>query len=610
MHWYGDSTIRGRCGGNVALATVLAMLLAGVLSGCSTPMPPYVPKSLPPPGVPAGSPAGAAGGLAGGTTAAGAPATEAPASSAPVTGLPEARGPAGPPYGDAVAARFPDPPVSYRTPAFEPGRSTFTSNAELATLLRGLVREGRSAPGGTTVRLLSAGSSQTGVPLEALLFTRNPDPSPAALLRAGRPTVLLIGQQHGDEPAGGEALLAIAQELSQGPLEKLLDQINVVVLPRANPDGAQADKRSTASGIDANRDHLLLRTPETQAMAQLARDFRPLVVVDAHEYTVVGRFLEKYGALQRFDALVQYATVANLPPFVTKASEEWFRQPLVASLKSQGLSSEWYYTTSTDPADKKISMGGTQPDVGRNVNGLRNAVSLLIETRGVGLGRQHLARRVHTHVVAIRSVLNSTAQRAADLTRLRKFVDSEVASLACLGQAVISAAATPSEYTLLMLDPNTGADRPRAVAWDSALVLDVRKTRARPCGYWLGADQIDAVLRLRGLGVTVQQLTQNSVVRGEVFSETLRQPGQAADGTGDNGDANATMRVEVETVPALIDAPTGSYYVSLDQPFANLVLAALEPDTQNSYVAHRIIGAVSGVSRVLARPDWRMSTLP
>jgi hypothetical protein len=562
---------------------------------------------LPPPAVPAGPPIGAVGGSAGATAPAVASATEAPLASA-AANLPETRVPVGPPYNDAVAARFPDPPVSYRTPAFEPGRSTFTSNAELATLLRGLVREGRSSPGGTTVRLLSAGSSQTGVPLEALLFTRNSDASPTALLRAGRPTVLLIGQQHGDEPAGAEALLAIAQELSQGPLEKLLDQINVVVLPRANPDGAQADKRSTASGIDANRDHLLLRTPETQA--QLARDFRPLVVVDAHEYTVLGRFLEKYGALQRFDALVQYATVANLPPFVTKASEEWFRQPLVASLKSQGLSSEWYYTTSTDPADKKISMGGTQPDVGRNVNGLRNAISLLIETRGVGLGRQHLARRVHTHVVAIRSVLNSTAQRAADLTRLRKFVDSEVASLACLGQAVISAAATPSEYTLLMLDPNTGADRPRGVAWDSALVLDVRKTRARPCGYWLGADQIDAVLRLRGLGVTVQQLTQNSVVRGEVFSETLRQPGQAADGAGDNGDANATMRVEVETVPALIDAPTGSYYVSLDQPFANLVLAALEPDTQNSYVAHRIIGAVSGVSRVLARPDWRMSTLP
>jgi hypothetical protein len=50
--------------------------------------------------------------------------------------------------------------------------------------------------------------------------------------------------------------------------------------------------------------------------------------------------------------------------------------------------------------------------------------------------------------------------------------------------------------------------------------------------------------------------------------------------------------------------------VSLDQPFANLVLAALEPDTQNSYVANRIIASTAGVSRVMARPDFRMSTLP
>jgi hypothetical protein len=217
---------------------------------------------------------------------------------------------------------------------------------------------------------------------------------------------------------------------------------------------------------------------------------------------------------------------------------------------------------------------------------------------------------VQTHVVAITSVLNSTVQRAADLTRLRKFVEAEVAAQACQGQAIVSAAPTPSEYNLVMLDPATGADRPRTVTWDSALVLDVRKSRARPCGYWLGADQIDAVSRLRSLGVTVQQLQQNSVVRGETYSETVREVGTRPDARGSVADADGIVRVEVETVPALIDAPTGSYYVSLDQPFANLAFAALEPDTQNSYVAHRIIAAVSGVSRVMARPEWRMSTLP
>ena len=98
---------------------------------------------------------------------------------------------------------------------------------------------------------------------------------------------------------------------------------------------------------------------------------------------------------------------------VTRAAEEWFRQPVIAALRAQGLSSEWYYTTTGDLADKKVSMGGTQPDTGRNVNGLTNAVSVLIETRGVGLGRVHLARRVQTHVVALESLLRSAAARAA-----------------------------------------------------------------------------------------------------------------------------------------------------------------------------------------------------
>ena len=586
-----------------------AVLLA---AGCSTPLPPYTPKPLPgDSGVPVAQ--AASGAPAARVDTAPASSTNGSARPAPAAGAalpPSAGPPAGPPYNDAVAARFPDPAVRYRTPAFDAGRASFTSNAELASLLRGLVRDGRASSGGTMVRLLSVGNSQSGVPLEALLLTRNPDASPAALLRAGRPTVLLIGQQHGDEPAGCEALIAVAQELAQGSLQALLEQINVIVMPRANADGALAEQRGTANGIDANRDHLLLRTPEAQALSQLVRDYRPMVVVDAHEYSVVGRYLEKFGAIQRFDALLQYATVANLPEFITKASEEWFRQPMVAGLKREGLTSEWYYTTSTDPADKKISMGGTQADIGRNVNGLRNAISLLVETRGVGLGRLHLARRVHTHVVAITSVLNITAQRAADLVRLRKYVDTEVAAQACSGPAVITAAATPSEYTLVMLDPDTGADRPRTVAWDSALVLDVRKSRSRPCGYWLGAEQVEAVLRLRALGVAVQQVQQNSVVRGETYSETARELGTRSDVRGSIADPEGVVRVEVETVPALIDAPSGSYYVSLEQPYANLVLAALEPDSQSSFVAHRIIGSVAGISRVLARPEWRMSLLP
>ena len=577
----------GALPGRYAIACLL-------LAGCSTPLPPYQPKGTDAPASPD-------------VAVPGAPA--APGATAPTIPIPaEVPAEPAPPYGDAVASRFPEPAVQYRTPALEAGRRTYTSNGELAAALRALLREGPSAPGRPSIRLLTVGTSQGGVPLEALLFTRVAEGTPAALQRSGRPTVLLIGQQHGDEPAGAEALLVIAQELAQGPLARLLEQINVVLLPRANPDGAQTASRMTISGIDANRDHLLLRTSEAQAMAQLARDYHPSVVIDAHEYAVIKPYLEKFGAVQRFDALVQYATVANLPEFVTKGAEEWFRQPMLASLSAQGLSAEWFYTASNETTDKKMTMGSVQPDTARNANGLRNSISFLIETRGVGLGRMHFARRVHTHVVAIKSVLDSAAKRAAELTRLRRFVDAEVAALACRGQAVVAAAPSPSEYNLTMLDPVTGAERKLIVAWDSALELEVRKARSRPCGYWLGEAQIDAVLRLRGLGVAVQQVQQNGVVRGEVYQETVREIVTRADAQG--GVAETLLRVEVDTVPALVDAAAGSYYVSLDQPLANLVLAALEPDTLHSYAAHRVLNALSGVARVTARPDWRMTALP
>ncbi len=508
----------------------------------------------------------------------------------------------------ALAARFPDPSVTYHTPAFEPGRVGYTSNAELRAALHRLVDDTAvRADGVTAIRLLQIGSSQTGVPLEALHFSRAPLAGAPA---RSRPVVLLVGQQHGDEPAGSEALLVIAQSLANGPLAAVLERIDVVMLPRANPDGAAAERRTTASGIDPNRDHLLLRTPEAQAQARLAREFNPVVVVDSHEFSAMGRYVEKFGAAQRFDAMLQYAMTANLPEFVTKASEEWFRRPMLARFDAERLSHEWYYTTSSDLTDKKVSMGGVQPDTGRNINGLRNAVSLLVETRGGGIGRAHLLRRVHTHVVAVTSVLQSAAAHADDLLKLRRFVDADVAAKACQGQVIVEASATPSEYNLRMLDPQTGADRMVNVVWDSALELNVVKRRARPCGYWLAADQLDAVLRLRGLGVQVQRLDDGAELRGEAYAETNRETAPRSDVRGSIADLSGALIVKVDLVPALIDMSAGSYYVGLDQPLANLVVAAVEPDTQNSFLANRIVTNLRSQARVMARPELRMTAVP
>jgi hypothetical protein len=552
-------------------------IAAWLLAACSsTPLPPWQPPAAMPPA---------------------APAIEAPA---PIA--------SNAPYSAAVAARFPDPAIAYSTPGLQAGRTRFTSNDEITAWMRAL--QAQPAPG-VHATLLAIGRSQQGVPLDALLLTRAATPDAATLLASGRPTVLLIGQQHGNEPAGSEALLVVARELAQGLLEPLLDKINVLVLPRANPDGAAANQRNTANGIDMNRDHLLLNTPEARALAQLARDYQPMVVLDAHEYTVVGRYLQKFGSVQKYDALLQYAMTANLPEFLPRAAEEWYRRPLVAALQSQALSSEWYYTTSTDPDDHQVSMGGVQPDTGRNVNGLKNAVSMLVESRGVGIGRLHIQRRVHTQVTAMASLLQSTAARAEPLGKLRAYMERDVSSQACRNQAIVEAGPTSAQYELTMLDPHTGADRLLSVDWNSALELQTRKSRPRPCGYWLSGNASAAVDRLQMLGVQVMRFMEPGSLLADAYRATASSTGARKDARGPIDDGGTPVAItEVALVRGLRDAPQGSYYVPLGQPLGNLVLAALEPDTQNSYFANHLLDALEDTLRVMAEPTGRLEKIP
>ncbi|MBH2017993.1 MAG: peptidase M14 [Burkholderiales bacterium] len=513
------------------------------------------------------------------------------------------------PYGDAVEARFPAPSMVYNTPGLQASRTTFTTQDEIHTWLRDQAAA-LSRSVGIKAAVLSIGASQQGQPLKALVLTRGTGTDPAALQATGRPTVLLIGQQHGDEPAGSEALLVIARELAQGLLQPLLERINVVIVPRANPDGADRGDPLTAGGQDLNRDHLLLDTPEAQALARLTRDYRPTVVLDAHEYTVLGPYLQKFNAVEKFDALLQYSTTVNLPEFLTKADEEWYRRPLLAALKGQGLSSEWYHTTSADMADRKISMGGPEPVTIRNVEGLKNSVSLAVETRGAGIGRLHIQRRVHTHVTAITSVLGSTAQRASELGQLRPYLEKEVSAQACKGQSIVEAANTPAQYDLQMLDPVTGGDKTVTVDWESALALRTLKSRVRPCGYWLSESSKTAIERLRLHGIQVFRVLEQSALLGDIYRETSRAGSAQQAMQGSLAGSQPLIKTEVTLVRGVIDAPAGSYYVPLNQPLANLAIAALEPDTQSSFFANHLINELASAARVMSEPSLKTEELP
>ena len=476
----------------------------------------------------------------------------------------------------AVALRYPDPSVPYQTPGLAAGRTDFASHQEVLDYLRNLAAKHPQI----TVELIGKSQQGRDIPLILLSSKRG--------FQNHKPTVLILGQQHGNEPAGGEAALALTEQLLQRESD-LLAQVNVLVMPRANPDGAQNFVRATANGLDVNRDHLLLQTPEGQAIAATALRYRPQVVMDLHEFTVGDRWLAKFAGYAKYDALLQASTVGNMDQNMAALALRDFVAAARTALEREQLSTFWYHTASTDPLDKVVSMGGVQPDTGRNVFGLRHAVSILIETRGVGLGRAHFPRRVHSHVVASLAVIRAAAAQGESLVKAVADAGVATAAQACRGDMVVQAKATPTKEPLQFVDAITGSDRTELVEWRSALALNVVATRARPCGYWLGPSQTAAIGKLEALGVKALPLSQDRRAEVEVYRVLTEKGGQRMDARGAIATSKAIREITVALDKSTVVLPAGGWFVGLDQALGSIAAAALEPDSQNSFVANHVM---------------------
>ena len=493
---------------------------------------------------------------------------------------------------EAIARQFPEPSVPFTTPAFAPGRQDLTSHAEVFAFLDAQAR--RSA----RLSIETIGRSQQGRAM-ALAVLTGPRGFDASL-----PTVLLLAQQHGNEPAGGEAALVLVQSLAN-ERSTLLNRVNVLVVPRANPDAAERFARESANGIDVNRDHLLVRTPEVQAIAAVARRYTPEVVLDLHEFTVAGRWVSKFGTVMRADALLQAATVGNLSPGVQAAQGRYLAAARKA-LEAAGHIVDDYYTSSADAKDLAVSMGGVNADTGRNVGGLRNAISLLLETRGIGIGRAHYARRVQSHVLAATAVIEAAAQDGPALVQLQRDAGVAAAAQACNGNVAVVVRQTTQRRSLSFLDAKSGEPRDVEVLWRSSHQMELERERARPCGYLIGADQHAAVQRLRALGIEVATLgtsAQQPLWAVEDFVVEAEAAGQRQDARGAIADNQDNIRVlRVQTRPGQLAPAPGSYYVTLNQPLAARASAALEPDSQNSVAANRQLEIDAGRLRRVVQP--------
>ena len=467
----------------------------------------------------------------------------------------------------ALAARwFPAPPVTLHTPGAGAGR--FSTVEEARAFLAELAR----APGARLERL---GASSGGCPIEALVVEGSgPDPI----------RVLVQARAHGDEPAGTEGALELAYRLLAGRPGRRAGA-TVMVVPVLNPDGARALSRRTAGNRDPNRDFLRSESTVTRAVLTALRRFDPEVVADLHEHTVWGRMGDPHEASATTaptDAMALGPNQPNLLPALRGLTTERFVGGIGRTLAAAGLRFAPYRLLLRDGGERlRVRAPGPGLLSGRNAIALGGRVSVLVESRGIGIGTQHLVRRTYTQYLAARSVVETASAHAA---AVRSVTAAARARAAAGGRWILRLAPRREEvrYPLLVAASNE-VEPVRAVLYGGASQTPTATLEA-PRGYVLPPGAADLVASLERLGVRTEPLEALGPFLVEVLRVRAFERGRGRLFGGHDAGRTRDHRIAVAAATEPRRFPSGSRIASTAQPNA-LYLLALEPESRSSFAA-------------------------
>ncbi|HWL24210.1 MAG TPA: M14 family zinc carboxypeptidase [Ureibacillus sp.] len=197
------------------------------------------------------------------------------------------------------------------------------------------------------------------------------------------PTILFLTQQHGNEQLTTEGALEFIKHLGTGKTKGVLDNVNVLIIPMLNADGAMGDvnfslddykadggrhlTRYNAVGVDLNRDHVDKIQPETRALHEnVFQKYHIDYMIDLHHQGTQSR---RDGEL--VSGSILYPTNSNVKPEVLEKSKK-----LGAVVFNAVDSTGWGHLGKYN--------GGDGENIGRNGAAVQYDIStLLFEMRGM-----------------------------------------------------------------------------------------------------------------------------------------------------------------------------------------------------------------------------------
>ena len=488
---------------------------------------------------------------------------------------------------DKILYLFPDeflqafPPIldkEYRTPAFSEDHAPhqFTTQEEMMRFLQ------KRETSFSQMKLFSLGKTRNyGFDIPLVVLTNEPLPEnisweqAAKLLQnSGKMNVWYQAQIHGNEPAAGEGCLAVIDRFMEDEsAQNLLSGINLIMLPRANPEGAFLFTRTDGDGVNMNRDYIMLESDVLKAIHRAYIRFAPSVVIDTHEYIPYGADKDNYSDRVIFwdiaDIRTSSAVSMNVSGDVKDLSMKICGE-VFAQAEAMGINI-FHYTPSVNNA------------TARTYFALEGCLSFLMETAGLGMGRDLFERRVNAQECGVMMYLESVAKHAEEIREtllasqqetVKKGKSEMADNITYIMQLRSKMCRTPYSAPKKIFYSDGGLCEAREVALsmpDTAV-----RVRVRPTAYLLDAradkkEEICALMREHDVEFYAIPAGKRVNAR-QYFCE-----GPRPDGTEKPLDICAGLREETD-----VEFADGAVCFPMDQPRANLMAVMFEPDIFDS----------------------------
>jgi Zinc carboxypeptidase len=420
-----------------------------------------------------------------------------------------------------------------------------------------------------------------------------PTATPQAVKQTGKLRVYVQGNIHAGEVEGKESAQILLRELAAGRHDDWLRSMVLLVAPIYNADGNERfalnnraqqhgpiggqGQRPNAQGLDLNRDHMKLDSPEARAFVKMVNDYDPHVLLDLH--TTNGT---RHAYHLTYSPPLHPGTDAAIVDLLRR---EWF--PAVTNSIRGKYNWEYSYYgnlgggrrggTSAAGAERRWETFDYRPRFNNNYIGLRNRFALLSEAFAYITFQDRI-------LATSRFIEESLTFARTHGDRIKK-VTQEADRAKLVGTRLPLRAEMRHTGTIEVLLGEVAEEKHPADAHIMHLRKEVRKPELMadyttfrgvdpervPANYYVAAQLKDALDRLTAHGIVMTPLKSATKVAVEEFridsSVTAASPFQ-------NHNERTLTGV---WVPAERELPAGTLRVDMTQPRARLAFYLIEP---------------------------------